>query len=428
MQARRYFFRDLFGYFGLAATVPFFNSFPGQQLLQLLESAAYTPAEILAQQEDFWKSIRQAYTVSSTLINLNNGGVSPQPLVVQQAVERYNKLSNETPSYYMWRVLDKGRERVREKLANLLGAKSEEIAINRNASEALETIIFGLRLKAGDEVVLSPFDYPNMLNAWEQRAHRDGIILKYVALDLPSDDEEAIIEAYNKLFTANTRVVHLTHLINWTGQILPVGKIARLARAKGIKVVVDAAHSFAHIPFQIDDLECDYLGTSLHKWLCAPFGSGMLFVKQENIAELYPLLAAPDCEATDIQKFEHLGTRSFAIEQAIAQAVDFHQMIGMQRKYERLQFLKTYWTDQVKDLDNIKFHTSLNPAYSAAIVLMQIEGVNSNELAKQLFHDYQIHVTVVKWEGLEGIRVTPNVYTTLEELDYFVSAIRELGT
>ena len=213
--------------------------------------------------ETFWKSVKQAYTVSPTILNLNNGGVSPQPLVVQEAVERYNRLSNEAPSYYMWRVLDKGREPLRRRMADLAGCSHEEVAFDRNASEALETIIFGLRLKKGDEVVLNKMDYPNMMNAWKQRAHRDGIVLKWIDADLPQSDVAHIVNAYVSAFTEKTKVVHVTHLINWMGQVIPVRAIADEAHARGIEVLVDGAHSFAHLDFTIPDLGADYFGTSL---------------------------------------------------------------------------------------------------------------------------------------------------------------------
>lgn len=372
----------------------------------------------------FWSRIKQAYTVSPSILNLNNGGVSPQPLVVQEAVERYNKLSNEAPSYYMWRILDKGREPLRKRLALLAGCDAEEIAFNRNTSEALETIIFGLRLHKGDEVVLCKLDYPNMMNAWKQRAHREGIVLKWVDLELPMEDEDEIVSKYAEQFSEKTKVVHITHMINWMGQVLPVRKIADKAREKGIEVVVDGAHSFAHIDFRIEDLNCDYFGTSLHKWLCAPFGSGMIYVRKEKISKLYPLLAAPDPEEENIRKFEHLGTRSFAIEQAIGQAIDFHLMIGPERKASRLFYLKNYWCDQVKDLPGVRIGTSLKEGMSGAIALLMIDNKSPKEVAEYLMKDHGIHTVSVFYHNVNGVRITPNVYTLEEDLDRLVDAIR----
>src|SRR5688500_3069644 len=255
--------------------------------------------ETVAADEDFWYSIQQAFTVSPSLINLNNGGVSPSPKVVQDAMKKYHDLSNEAPSYYMWRILDQGREPLRKNLARLAGCDAEEIAIHRNASEALETVIFGLPLKAGDEVVLSKQDYPNMINAWKQRELRDGIKLVWVNLELPSEDNNYLTSQYTKAFSPRIRVVHVTHIINWNGQILPVRSIADAAHKQNIEVLVDGAHSFAHFDFTIPSLGADYFGTSLHKWLAACIGSGMLYVKKEKIAAVYPLFAAADAKSTD---------------------------------------------------------------------------------------------------------------------------------
>jgi selenocysteine lyase/cysteine desulfurase len=426
MSNRRNFIRQLATAAGAGTFTSFYQTAQGKSLIQHIEKNAFRSPDDCATDEDFWYFIQQAYTASPNLINLNNGGVSPQPLVVQEAVERYNRLSNEAPSYYMWKTLDYGREPLRMKLAELAGCSPEELAINRNSSEALETVIFGLRLKAGDEVVLTKQDYPNMINAWKQREHRDGIVLKWLNFDFPIEDKKLIVNEFVKAFTSRTKLVHITHIINWMGQILPVREIAQAAHELGIEVLVDAAHSFAHIDYQIPDLDCDYFGTSLHKWLCAPFGSGLLYVKKDKIRQLYPLLAAADPESTDIRKFENLGTRSFAIEQAIGQAVNFHQMIGAQRKQKRLQYLKEYWTKKVLELPKVNIGTSQHPEFACAIALLQVEGKTPNEVAEFLLTKYKIHTVGIEWENIRGVRITPNVYTSLHDLDRLVTAIRDL--
>ena len=377
--------------------------------------------------EEFWYLIKQHYTVSASLINLNNGGVSPQPKVVQEAVERYNQLSNETPSYYMWRIVDQGKEPIREKLALLGGVDPNEIAINRNSSEALETVIFGLPLNRGDEVILTKQDYPNMVNAWKQREHRDGIVLKWLNFEFPIEEKELIVSKFVEAFTERTKLVHITHLINWNGQVLPAGDIAKKAREAGIEVLIDAAHSFAHLPYQINDLHCDYFGTSLHKWLCAPFGTGMLYVRKSKIGKIYPLLAAPDPTSDDIRKFEHLGTRSMAIEQGIGQAVDFHELIGSQRKYDRLHYLQNYWINRVRDIPKVKIGSPTSEEFSGALGIFSIDGMKPGEITNRLFREYKIHTTGINWENISGVRVTPNVYTVTKELDKLVRAIQDLA-
>ncbi|HKK75674.1 MAG TPA: aminotransferase class V-fold PLP-dependent enzyme [Saprospiraceae bacterium] len=425
--SRRTFIKKASALAGLGSIPTFFTTAQGKSLLEKLEVIQQIPLEESIRDETFWYQIKQAYTVSPNIINLNNGGVCPAPKVVQDAVDRYNKLTNEAPSYYMWRILDQGREPVRRKLAELAGCSPEEVAINRNSSEALETVIFGLPLEAGDEVVLTKQDYPNMINAWKQREKRDGIVLKWISFDFPMEDEAAIVQGFTDAFTEKTKIVHVTHLINWIGQILPARAIADAAHARGIEVVLDAAHSFAHIPYTIPELDCDYFGTSLHKWLCAPIGSGMLYVKKDKIKKIYPLLAAPEPDSDNIRKFEHLGTRAFPIEQAIGQAVEFHHMIGSERKARRLHYLKNYWAEQVMGIEGIHFHTSLHPDFGGAIGLVSVKGKKPGEVSSLLFRNYKIHTTSIVWENISGVRITPNVYTTTRDLDVLVKALKEIA-
>lgn len=384
-------------------------------------------AEQAATDEDYWSVIQQAYTVNPNIINLNNGGVSPAPKVVQDALDRYNKLSNEGPSYYMWRILDQGREPLREKLAELAGCDANEIAINRNATEALNTVIFGLNLKAGDEVIGSKQDYPNMINAWKQRAAREGIVYIQISFNFPVDDDDQIVKAFEKAITPKTKLLHITHVVNWSGQIMPVKKIARMAHSKGIELLVDGAHSFGLLDFRIPDLDADYFGTSLHKFLSAPIGSGMLWIKKDKIKNIWPLVSNDKPGSDDIRKFETIGTRSFPIEQAIGEAINFHNAIGPKRKQERIHYLKNYWASAVKQNPKVKIHTSLNPKYSCAICGVSVNGMTPAELDTQLFNNYKIHTVGIVWENISCVRVTPHVYTKLRDLDKLIRAINEIA-
>lgn len=412
------------GAFGATA---FFSSIVKSAWSRNLEKAIRNAENIspdeLATDEDFWYYIQQSFTVSPSIINLNNGGVSPAPKTVQEAMKRYYDFSNEAPSYYMWRILDQGRETLRGNLAKLAGCDAEEIAMNRNSSEGLETIIFGLPLKAGDEVVSAKQDYPHVVSAWKQRELRDGIRINWVNLELPSEDENYIVSQYVNAFTQKTKAVNITHIINWNGQILPVRKIADEAHKRGIEVLVDGAHSFAHFNFKLPDLHCDYFASSLHKWLYAPIGSGMLYVKKDKIKNIYPLFASDKPLEEDIRKFEHLGTRPFFIEQAIGKAVEFHEMIGSERKEKRLHYLKNYWMEKVKDIPKVKLHTSFDPKWGCAIGMVSIEGKKPGELDSFLFNHYKIHTVGIEWENIHGVRVTPNVYTTSKTLDILVEGI-----
>ena len=380
-------------------------------------------AKELASDEDYWSIIQQSYTTSPALINLNNGGVSPSPRIVQEAVERFNKMTNEGPSYYMWRILDQGREPLRYKLAQLAGADPEEIAVNRNATEALNTVIFGLNLKAGDEVIGTKQDYPNMINAWRQRAQRDGIVYTQISFQFPIENDEEIVTAFEKSITPKTKIIHITHIINWIGQVLPVKKITAMAKKHGIETIVDGAHSFGLLDYKVPELGCDYFGTSLHKFLSAPIGSGMLWIKKENIEKIWPLVCNDRPNSADIRKFETLGTRSFPIEQGIGEAVNFQNGIGGKRKEERIRYLKNYWASRVQNIPKVKIHTSFKDQYACAICGVSIDGMTPGELDGALFNNYKIHTVGIVWENISCVRITPHVYTRLQDLDKLVMAI-----
>lgn len=405
-----------------------FNQAHASKWNPIIQSKFSCTPEDLASDEDYWSLIQQAYTVNPNIINLNNGGVSPAPITVQQALQRYNQLANEGPSYYMWRILDQGREPLRAKLAELAGCDAEEIAVNRNATEALNTVIYGLRLQKGDEVIGTKQDYPNMIQAWKQRAQREGIVYKQISFDFPMEDEEAIVNAFEKAITPATKVLHITHVINWVGQILPVSKLTAMAKRRGIQTIVDGAHSFGLLDFKIPDLGCDYFGTSLHKFLSAAVGSGMLWVKKERIANLWPMMCNDKPESGDIRKFETLGTRSFPIEQAIGEAINFHNAIGPARKQARIHYLKNYWASAVKDVPGIKIHTSLDPRFSCAIAGVSVEGKTIAQLDQELFNTYKIHTVGIVWENISCVRITPHVYTKLKDLDKLIAALTNIAT
>jgi selenocysteine lyase/cysteine desulfurase len=425
---RRIFLKQAATLAGAFSAASLFDQLHAEEWKHASQKVGHLDAGQVAADEDYWSIIQSAYTVNPSIINLNNGGVSPAPSVVQQAVARFNDLANEGPSYFMWRILDQGREPLREKLALLAGAQAEEIAINRNATEALNTVIYGLDLKSGDEVIGTKQDYPNMIQAYKQRALREGIVYKQLSFDFPIENDEQIVKVYENAITPKTKILHVTHMVNWVGQVMPVRKICNMAHAKGIEVVVDGAHSFGLLDFKIPDLGCDYFGTSLHKFLSAPIGSGMLWIKKEKIAKIWPLLCNGDPHSSDIRKFETLGTRSFPIEQGIGEAINFHEAIGSKRKEERIRYLKNYWASRVKEIPKVKLHTSLKPQYSCAICGVSIDGMTPAELDNALFNKYKIHTVGIVWENISCVRITPHVYTKIADLDKLVRAIDEIAS
>jgi selenocysteine lyase/cysteine desulfurase len=383
------------------------------------------PAADVAADEDYWREIQQAFTLDRTVVNLNNGGCCPSPRVVHEALKRYLDISNQAPVYHMWQILEPNIESVRRRLAAAFGCDAEELAITRNASEALQIAQLGLDLKAGDEVVTTNQDYGRMLDTWEQRVGRDGVKLVKVSFPVPPRSMEDVSRPLLAAITPRTKVLHFCHITNLTGQIFPVKALCDEARRRGIRTIVDGAHAFAHFPFTAADLGCDYYGTSLHKWLLAPIGTGFLYVRKEHIESLWPLTPASASRAKDIRKFEEIGTHPAANHNAIAEALTFHEGIGIERKSARLRYLRDRWAKRLAANARIRIHTNLDPSHSCAIGTVQIAGVPSGKLVARLWERWRIIATPIVHAEYEGVRVTPNVYTTIQEIDTFAAAMEE---
>lgn len=376
-----------------------------------------------AQDEDFWAQVQGAFTLDRTMVNFNNGGVCPSPRVVQDALRRYLEYQNQAPSYFMWRHLEPEIESVRRRLAKFFGCDAEEIAITRNASESLETCLLGIELRSGDEVLTTDQDYPRMITAIEQRARREGIRLVQVKTPAVPRDPSELVDAFERGITARTRLILVSHVCFLNGQIYPVRDIVRLGKSRGIPVVVDGAHAIAQFPFKRDDMNCDFYGASLHKWLMAPIGTGMLYVRKDKIPDVWPLMAAKEEQSKDIRKFEEIGTHPAANHNAIAEALTFHEMLGSERKAARLRYLRSLWADELMNKPNVRFHTNLDARHSCGLTTVQIVGIEPDKLQGWLFERHAIWTTPIKAPSYEGIRVTPNVYTTLDEIERFKSAM-----
>lgn len=403
-----------------------------ENLLAEVQSAAARvegrPTADVASDRDFWFTIQQAFSGGRGITNLNNGGVSPSPRIVTEALTRYIWQQEDATAYTMWQILEPQSETIRAGLAKVFGCDKEEIAITRNASESLEILLMGIDLKSGDEIVTTTQDYPRMLTTLDQRERREGIKVKKIQIPLVPRSAGEIAEAFEKAVTPRTRLILMSHMVNITGQITPVRAVAEMARSRGIEVIVDGAHSFAQFAFNRDDLQCDYFGTSLHKWLYAPKGTGMLYVKRDRIEKVWPLMAAEKKQTGDIRKFEEIGTHSAAPRLAIGEALLFHHGIGPERKEARLRYLARYWTSQLRKEPRVRFHTPVDDdAQSCAVVTMEVEGIKPSDLAAHLMLRHKIFVTSIKHPEFRGIRVTPNVYTTLPELDRFVEVVARIA-
>jgi selenocysteine lyase/cysteine desulfurase len=377
--------------------------------------------------EDYWSNIQQAFSVTRGIVNLNNGGVSPSPRMVTEAFVRYTWQQEDATAYTMWQILEPQSETIRTGLAEVFGCSAEEIAITRNASESLEILLMGMDLKSGDEILTTTQDYPRMLTTLKQRELREGLKLNLIKIPIAPKDVNDIAAAFERAITPKTKLILVSHQINLTGQINPVKKVCEMARARGIETIVDGAHSFAQFDFKRDDLACDYFGTSLHKWIYAPKGTGMLYVRKEKIPKVWALMASEDRNRSDIRKYEEIGTHSAAMRLAIGEAILFHNAIGGKRKEERLRYLSRYWMNNLKPIPKVGFNTSFDPAQSCAIANFKIDGVDPVALGSHLMSKHKIFTTPIVHDEFTGIRITPNVYTTLWELDRFSEVVADVA-
>lgn len=377
--------------------------------------------------EDFWFEVQGAFTVDRTLVNLNNGGVSPAPKLVQDAMKRHQDYSNLAPTYTMWQILEPQREATRTRMARQWGVDAEEIAFTRNASESLQTMQLGIDLQRGDEVLTTTQDYGRMITTFKQRERREGIVLKQIQIPVPSTDTAEVVRLFEEAITPRTRMILACHMINLTGQILPVTELTAMARRHGIPLVIDGAHALAHFDFDLGELDVDNYSTSLHKWLFAPHGTGLLYVRRDQIADVWPLMAAPETQDDDIRKFEQIGTHPEAPYLCIGEALSFHQGLGPARKAARLVYLRDYWANALLEHDNVRLNTSQEPGQACGIANVDVLGVEPNDLRDFLWNRHRIITVSINHAEFRGLRISPSVYSTLSEIDRFVDVMSDVA-
>ena len=385
------------------------------------------PHAELAQDEAFWATIRGKYKLTPEYINLENGYYSMQAEPVLEAFIGHVRSINVQASRYMRTRQPDDKLRVRTRLAKMAGVSPEELIITRNTTESLDTVISGYDWKPGDEAVMAAQDYGAMLDMFKLQARRHGIVNRVVSLPLDPQSDDELVQLYASAITPKTRLLMVGHMVNITGHILPVRKIADMAHARGVDVMCDGAHAFGQLAFRIPDLDCDYCGASLHKWLGTPLGAGILYVRQDKIAGLWPIYADESMADTDIRKLNHTGTHPVHTDLGIDDAIDFHESIGAERKEARLRYVQRYWTSRVRDVPNILVNTPTDPKRSCAIANVGVRGMTPADLAKTLFERYKVFTVAIDTANVHGVRVTPQLFTTPKELDVLVRALKELA-
>ena len=388
--------------------------------------SGFSPADVSGN-EDFWAAIRKGYRLNPDYINLENGYYCFLPQQTLESFIKHVREVNYQGSYYMRTVQFENKKMMAAKLAALAGCSTDELIITRNTTESLDMIIGGLDWKPGDEAVMAEQDYPAMLDMFRQVAKRYGVVNKIVSIPNHPQSDDDIVDLYAGAITERTKLLMVCHMINITGHILPVRKICDMAHSRGVQVMVDGAHTFGHFRFSIPETNCDYYGSSLHKWLSVPLGAGILYVKKENIGKIWPLLAEAERKPDDISRLNHIGTHPVHTDLAISDAIDFYNMIGADRKEARLRYLQHYWTDKVRSMPHVILNTPADPVRSCAIANVGIKGMKPADLGDTLFKKYSIYTVPIDGAGVHGCRITPNVYTTPEDLDVLVKALAELG-
>ncbi len=399
----------------------------GSILASCIEEVSQISATELASEEAFWLKVRSDYKLKPDYINLESGYYNIIPTPTLDALHKHIKMVNYEGSYYMRTVQWDNKKRMSEKLANVIGTTSKNVIITRNTTESLDMVIKGMDWQQGDEAVYAIQDYGAMKDMFKQVADRFGIVNKEISIpNHPSSDDD-IVNLYANAITSKTKLVMVCHMINITGQILPIKKICQMAHKKGVQVMVDGAHCVGHFNFDIDDLECDYYGSSLHKWMAVPLGTGLLYVADKHIDKLWPIFAEHDREPGDISRLNHTGTHPVYHDLSIENAIDYYNMLGAERKEARLRYLQEYWTKQVRDIPGVVVNTPKHSLRACGIANVGIEKLKPAELAKRLLEEYKIFTVAINYANVKGCRITPNVFTTTDELDLFVNALKEMA-
>lgn len=414
-------------FMGAAASLAAFRNDTLDRVAKIVPMADASP-EAAAEDEDFWLQIQESFALDRNTVNFNNGGCSPSPRIVMDAFRRQMEYSNQAPSLYMWQQLEPEVESVRRRLAQSFGCDPEEMAITRNASESNENLLLGIDLPHGAEVLTTLNDYPRMITTLQQRERREGIKLVQVPVPSVPKHPDELVAAFEKGLTSRTAMILVSHVSFMNGQIFPVRKIVDLGRKHGIPVVVDGAHAFAQFPMSRAELDCDFYGTSLHKWILAPLGTGFLYVRKGRIGEVWSLMASAESQKNDIRKFEEIGTHPAANHNAIGEALTFHELIGVERKAARFRYLRRRWTERLADLRHVTYSTNLAPEHSCAITLVSIDGIKPGDLSGWLMSKHAIYTTTIVNDHISGMRVSPNIYSTIGEIDRFAAAMRTAAT
>ena len=383
--------------------------------------------QFINNEDKLWKTVRSHYTLKEEYINLESGYYNIIPNPILEHFINHVKHVNIEGSFYMRKDLNKNKDRVTSELANLVGSSPDQIAITRNATESLDLVISGFPWKKGDEAIYAKQDYGTMKEMFEQISNRYGVVNKVISVPNHPKNDEEIVSLYESQITSKTKLIMVCHMINITGQILPIKKICEMAHNYGVEVMVDGAHCVGHFDFSIDDFNCDYYGSSLHKWLATPLGAGLLYVNKNKTHKIWPLLANGNTNKSDIKRLNHIGTHPVHTDLAISNSIDYLKWIGMERKEKRMRFLQRYWSNKLRNVKNVIVNTPLDIDRSCGIGNVGLTNMSPSKMEDLLFEKYKIFTVAIDYANVKGCRISPNIFTTTKELDSFVNAVKELS-
>ncbi len=382
---------------------------------------------VIDNEDELWKTVRSHYTLKDEYVNLESGYYNIIPNPILEHFINHVKHVNIEGSFYMRNDLNKNKDRVTSELANIVGSSTDQIAITRNATESLDLVISGFPWKKGDEAIYAKQDYGTMKEMFEQISDRYGVVNKIISIPNHPKNDEEIVSLYESQITSKTKLIMVCHMINITGQILPVKKICEMAHSYGVEVMVDGAHCVGHFDFSIDDFNCDYYGSSLHKWLATPLGAGLLYVNKNKTHRIWPLLANGNTNKSDIKRLNHIGTHPVHTDLAISNSIDYLKWIGMERKEKRMRFLQRYWSDKLRNVNNVIVNTPIDIDRSCGIGNVGLTNMSPSKMEDLLFEKYKIFTVAIDYANVKGCRISPNIFTTTKELDSFVDAVKELS-
>ena len=379
--------------------------------------------------ESYWQMVKRQYPLEENLIYLNAANVCPASRLVLDRHVEYLRDFHGNPSFQNRDKYEAMRESLRGKVARMLRVSADEIAVTRNTSEGSNIIVKGVDLKTGDEVLITDHNHPSNNDSWRVRAQRDGLVVRSLPVPIPAPSAEKLLADFERAITPRTRVIAITHVTSTTGIQYPAREIAALARKRGIYMHLDGAQTFGALNVNLSEIGCDSYSASAHKWLMGPLEAGILWVRAERIPQIWPSIVTAGWtdHLKGARKFEVFGQRDDPRVVALEAAVDFINLIGMPAVEARMQALSTRAKIQLKEIAAVELKTNLEPKLSGGVVKFRIKSMPTKRAYDQLWEKHRLAIAMTPSGDAEGLRFSPQIYNSMEEVDRAVAAVKEIA-